>query len=389
MGEYLIVKPGLGVGGGTTADFLTAQALHKVTGWNVRFLTGFVAPFASDIARRESITVDVNSTLDRENTRPPQEVAAAILQNTSDDTRVITSQFFAVNEAPLAEAIVEVSTKAPTAVRLYNRLAKAAFASFVRLSPDTISLPIHDFMAQRMRNLAPERKTIVIPPIIDSRRLEDDSARRRETARIVRDQHGVEDDDILFVQPTNITARKGASSTLHLAGQIQAATGRDTHVLIAGDVRSDEYIEEFARLLKLSSLLGVDCLVDGLNQKRQRTFNRIGELLCAADLATMPSYEDDVMLGIVHAACARVPIYTRAYKDGEGNPVFDSVYGQLDAIVQRDWNVIPRHDVVQQACEVLDGTRQIGLAANAAFAEQSFTAEGIADKLQDLHESFN
>jgi glycosyltransferase involved in cell wall biosynthesis len=389
MNEYLFVKPGMAAGGATTADVLTAHTLQEQTGWDVRFLTGYCSQFGHDLLERNSMAVEIEPMLDREHELPASTVADAILSYSGDNTRIVASQFFSPREAHLAEAIPAVAERIPTAIRMHNKLGEAALGQFEALPTSSICLPIHSFMEQHMQQLAPQCDTLVIPPIFDTNRFEPDIQRRIEQDQIVRAQHGVHEDDVLLVQPTNIVARKGAGTALHLAAGIAADTGRNTHLLIAGDVKQSHNIGELSNLLQLSSRLGVDCLVDGLNTRRHRNFSRIGQLLCAADLATMPSYQDDVMLTIPESAYAGVPIYTRAYVDGEGHPLFESVYGSLDCIVQRDMDVVPGRTVLEKAIRVIEGTERLDLEGNATFAKDNFTPQGIAPKLQTLHQLFN
>jgi hypothetical protein len=382
MSEYLFVKPGMATGGATFADILTAEALRNTVGEDVRFLTGCTSLLAADFLVRHGLDVEVEPMLDRKNHAHPYKVAQAILDHTTEDTRVIASQFFANQEAAMSEALRIVAKETPLAVRMHNAFAATALTHYAELPPTTIGLPIHGFMEERMRRTAPQCETITIPPIFDTNRFTADLEIKEKKAAIVKQAYGIGPEEIVLVQPTNICSRKAPSTSVYLAAAIKEKTAKEVSLIIGGNPIS--YPQETEKLVRLSTELDVICHMGGRCDSQ-----RIGNLLCAAAFATMPSYVDDVMLSVAEAAYCRIPIFTRAYVDQEGEPVFDSVYGDLDCIVQRDGDEMPNEGVVQGVCEVLEGERMLDLEGNATFVKSTFTARGIARKLEVLHRTFD
>jgi|GEM_PF-4083939 len=387
MSEYLFVKSGLGLGGATTSDILTAKAMQDATGCDARFLTGYSTELSHRLLEHAGVTYEVDPTIDRESNMLPRAVAEAILRHTGDDTRVITSQFYSEQEAHIAEAITTVAERKPTAVRMHNAMGAAAINMYRTLPTETLALPIHDFMARRMQYIS-EHPTITIPPVFDPERFAT-SPDKEELAREVRRSYDIGVDDILLVQPTSILERKGPRTSLRLAAAIKEQLGRETHLLLSARPHSHESVREMGRVVALGIELDIDCLINGMSRKRRTDRNRVRDLLGAASLAAMPSYQDDVMLTIPESALTRTPIFTRAYRDAEGDPLFDSIYREgLECIVQEDNNEEPSPEVIRQACEVISGEKQFNLDANAGFASQ-FTPQGITSKLRQIHDYFD
>jgi hypothetical protein len=389
MNEYLMVKPGLAAGGATTSDLLTMAAIRDTLDVDVSLLTGYCDRLAGRMAEQKRLTMHIDPILDREREIPPTRVADAIMRHSSDDTRIVMSQFFAPREQRLGSVVVRVAEQRPTAIRMHNKLDLAANLHLVELPEKTISLPTHAYMEQRILDVAPQLNSLIIPPIFDEERFSFPFASEKRSSALVRDGYGLNDDDVLIVQPTNIRRRKSPITSLHLAAQVQEATGIHTAFLIAGNTNDPAAADEAARLMSASRKLGVDLLIDGMSSRQYSKINRLGNLILSADMVALPSMEDDVMLTIAEAAYVGAPIYTRAFVDGEGNPLFDQFWESLDCLVQRDFEELPERGLVEQAIEIIGGSRTLDIEANAKFAAEHFTAKGISGEIQVLNSLFD
>jgi hypothetical protein len=387
MTEYLFVKPGLATGGATTADLLTVAALRENTESEVRVLTGFCDEWATQIASEKDLKIELDPLLDRDGPADAKTIGEAILRDTKDNTRVIMSQFLSPKEEKFGEVAEIVAQRRPSALRMHNKLGETANAHLVNLPGSTISLPIHSFMERRILEQAPHITSLVVPPIFDEGRFTFDRDAAPEPS--VRASYRLDDNDVIILQPTNIQPRKSPMTSLLLASEVQKQTGLHTVCMVAGGLRQPGAPQEAARLLQASSDLGVDILIDGLSTKQQRRHHRIGEHMLSSNVVSVPSLQDDVMLALAEAAYMKLPIFTRAYVDGEGNPLFDTTYGQLDCLVQRNFNERPDAALVQAVADIVMARQEVAGAYNRSFVEARFTAPGIQDKLQELHLLFD
>ncbi len=132
----------------------------------------------------------------------------------------------------------------------------------------------------------------------------------------IRQELGLDDKDILILQPTRVVPRKGIEHTITLLRML----GDPRCKLILSHGVGDEGVEYFQRIMQLAQDEGIDARYfgDRINDKRHlddqgRKIYTLDDLYLHADLVTYPSLYEGFGNAFLEAVYYRVPIVVNRY----------------------------------------------------------------------------
>ena len=161
---------------------------------------------------------------------------------------------------------------------------------------------------------------------------------------------GIEDADVVLLQPTRVVRRKGIELTIELASRLDG----DLKVIVSHpDDLDSEYWDE---LLALASDLAVDLRLVDVGRDR----HALASAYAAADLVCFPSLYEGYGNALVEALYYRSPVMVNRY------PVYVSDIAPLGLDVVEMDGVIT-DDTVAAAIEIVRGGRAVEEAINGNF----------------------
>jgi glycosyltransferase involved in cell wall biosynthesis len=161
---------------------------------------------------------------------------------------------------------------------------------------------------------------------------------------------GIEDADVVLLQPTRVVRRKGIELTIELASRLDG----DLKVIVSHpDDLDSEYWDE---LLALASDLAVDLRLVDVGRDR----HALASAYAAADLVCFPSLYEGYGNALVEALYYRGPVMVNRY------PVYVSDIAPLGLDVVEMDGVIT-DDTVAAAIEIVQGGRSVEEAVNRNF----------------------
>jgi glycosyltransferase involved in cell wall biosynthesis len=165
-----------------------------------------------------------------------------------------------------------------------------------------------------------------------------------------RELAGLDESDVVILQPTRVIRRKGIETTIELASRIPG----DPKVIVTHpDDLDAEYWDE---LLALASDLGVDLRLVDVGRDRRA----LASAYAAADLVCFPSLYEGYGNALVEAVYYGSPVIVNRY------PVFDSDIAPLGLdVVDLDGAVTD--EAVAAAIDVVQGGRSIDASVDKNF----------------------
>ncbi|MDR1971798.1 MAG: glycosyltransferase family 4 protein, partial [Treponema sp.] len=142
------------------------------------------------------------------------------------------------------------------------------------------------------------------PPVMD------------DYARSMRKDLGVADDEVLFLQPTRIVARKGIEHAIELANRLKDKKAK----LLISHQEQDEGSDYFSRTMEYAGLLGVEVLIRpdiigaerGLTGAGEKKYS-LWDCYLNADFVTYPSTYEGFGNAFLEAIWFRKPILVNRY----------------------------------------------------------------------------
>ncbi len=243
-----------------------------------------------------------------------------------DITRLVIQNALTIPmHVPLGVAIVEflMETKIPTICHHHDfywervRFQISPIADYLEMAfPARLPEMQHVVINQAAREELAWRKglsSILIPNVLDFDRppppIDDYNAD-------IRQELGLEESDILILQPTRVVPRKGIEHAITLLRRL----GDPRCKLILSHGVGDEGVEYFDRLMQLARDEGVDVRYfgDRINDKRHlddlgRKIYTLDDLYLHADLVTYPSLYEGFGNAFLEAIYFRKPIMVNRY----------------------------------------------------------------------------
>jgi glycosyltransferase involved in cell wall biosynthesis len=190
---------------------------------------------------------------------------------------------------------------------------------------------------------------------------------------------GLNDDDILVLQPTRVVARKGIEHSIELVQRLQDPRAKLVITHASGD-EGDDYaqrIRDFAELMKVQVIFADQFIAEerGLAKDGHRLFT-IGDAYHACDLVAYPSLYEGFGNAFLEAIYYKKPVVCNRY----------AIY-QTD-IEPMGFNVILFDDYIKQ--DTVDETKRIledqayrdeMVAHNYALANEFFSYEVLEQEL--------
>jgi len=142
------------------------------------------------------------------------------------------------------------------------------------------------------------------PPVLD------------DYARTMRQDMGIGEGDLLFLQPTRMVARKGIEHAIELVSRLK---NRKIHLLISHQER-DEGSEYYMRTMDYADLLGVDVIIRpdiigaerGMTEDGQKKYS-LWDCYLNADFVTYPSTYEGFGNAFLEALWFKKPILVNRY----------------------------------------------------------------------------
>ena len=193
---------------------------------------------------------------------------------------------------------------------------------------------------------------------------------------------GLADDDILFLQPTRIVARKGIEHAIELVNRMQNPKIK----LLISHQAQDEGQGYYDRVVSYAKLMDVDLIVRpdiisterGLNEDGKKQYS-LWDIYPHADFVTYPSTYEGFGNAFLEAIYFRKPLMVNRYS------IFMQDIEPLGfAAIVMDTYITDQ--VVQRVHEVLNDVEQtkIMVQKNYALAQQYFSYEILEQKLRTL-----
>jgi glycosyltransferase involved in cell wall biosynthesis len=208
------------------------------------------------------------------------------------------------------------------------------------------------------------------PPVMD------------DYARSMKKDLGVQDDEILLLQPTRIIERKGIDHAIELANRLK---DKKAKLLISHQER-DEGSDYYERTMDYAKLLGVEVIVRpdiigaerGTNESGKKKYS-LWDCYLNADFVTYPSSYEGFGNAFLEAIWFRKPILVNRYS------IFQQDIEPLDFdVVIMDNYVTP--ETVETVRAMLDSPDAVEVMAerNYAIAKRFFSFEILEQRLRQV-----
>jgi glycosyltransferase involved in cell wall biosynthesis len=212
------------------------------------------------------------------------------------------------------------------------------------------------------------------PPVLD------------DYGRSMRHDMGIEDDEVLLLQPTRVIARKGIEHAIELASRLK---DRKAKLLISHQER-DEGSEYFQRTMDYAELLKVDVIVRpdiigrdrGMTEDGKKKYS-LWDCYLNADFITYPSTFEGFGNAFLEALWFKKPILVNRYS------IFQQDIEPLDFdVVVMDTYITPETvETVRAILESPDGS-QIMTAKNFELGRRFFSFSLLEQRLRQVLMNF-
>ena len=157
---------------------------------------------------------------------------------------------------------------------------------------------------------------IIIPNVFD---FDTQPPELDDYGRGLRADLGLAPDDVLFLQPTRVIARKGIEHAVELVGRLSDVTGKKIKLLISHQER-DEGSEYFGRTMDYAKIMDVDVLVRpdiigaerGMTEDGKKRYS-LWDCYLNADFVTYPSTYEGFGNAFLEAVWFKKPILVNRY----------------------------------------------------------------------------
>lgn len=349
---FVYIRPALVTGGVLFADLEILLLLNQL-GYDVHIVTGKVLD--TGVSRHiyengyhliEDAEFDQLYLHAAENVSESKPITDRLRKLIPKESVLLFSNQLVGEHKAYAKATIELSREYKTMYRLHDPIT---LTDIVRDAPleNVTFLPINSALATQVYSLCGESvRCHEIPFFLAFNRYTYALKRRK----IVRKLFGYTEHSIVLFQPTRIAPNKRCDRALLLASKLQQFFGEEkivSLVISGGSENIQGGYEETRKIMHLSKELGFHNLYI---KRGLHYFVENPMFYAIADLVTfMSDYEG---MGVVpaEASVAYTPLVTTNYKNLLGDPVFESAYPGLQAIMVPDAveTVIP--DAVVEAC---------------------------------------
>jgi glycosyltransferase involved in cell wall biosynthesis len=205
-------------------------------------------------------------------------------------------------------------------------------------------------------------------------------------ARTMRQDLGVADDEVLFLQPTRVIARKGIEHAIELANRLK---DKKAKLLISHQER-DEGSDYYQRTMDYAALLGVDVIVrpDIIGHERGTTETgakkySLWDCYLSADFVTYPSTYEGFGNAFLEALWFRKPILVNRYS------IFQQDIEPLDFDVVVMENYVTA-DTIETVRAILDSPDAVEVmtAKNFELGRKFFSFSLLEQRLHQLMMNF-
>jgi glycosyltransferase involved in cell wall biosynthesis len=163
------------------------------------------------------------------------------------------------------------------------------------------------YTAGSVARLAPRARVEVVHNPVDLRRWDPDRLDRRQ-ARADLAREGIGDGPLVLALVAQLTPWKGQDTAVEALGLL-AREGVDAHLLLIG---SAKFVSSSTRFDNRAYLAGLESQVAGLGLATRVHFlgerSDVPELLSAADVLLLPSWEEPFGRALIEAMALRVPV---------------------------------------------------------------------------------
>ncbi len=205
----------------------------------------------------------------------------------------------------------------------------------------------------------------------------------------IRQQIGLEDDDLFILQPTRVIPRKRIERSIEIAKAINEELSKRNKVLVISHPSGDEGDEYYRRIQEYARELGVTIIhIDHLIAENAQAEGSkdapysIADIYRCADLVTYPSSYEGFGNAFLEAIYFKKPIVVNRYSIY----IVDIEPKNFDVIVMEEF-VSP--SVVKKIAEVLrnEDRRREMVEKNYELAKKHFSYEVLEEKLLHLIEA--
>jgi glycosyltransferase involved in cell wall biosynthesis len=225
--------------------------------------------------------------------------------------------------------------------------------------------------------------SIIIPNVFD---FDSEPPQMDDYGRTMRRDLGVEDDELLLLQPTRVVARKGIEHAIELASRLK---NRKASLLISHQER-DEGSEYFQRTMDYADLLGVNVIVKpdiigaerGLTENGEKKYS-LWDCYLSADFVTYPSTYEGFGNAFLEALWFKKPILVNRYS------IFQRDIEPLDFdVVVMDTYITP--ETVETVNAMLDSPEAVEImtAKNFKLGKRFFSFELLEQRLRQILMNF-
>ncbi|MDR2901422.1 MAG: glycosyltransferase family 4 protein [Treponema sp.] len=208
------------------------------------------------------------------------------------------------------------------------------------------------------------------PPVMD------------DYAKTMRRDLGVQDDEVLLLQPTRMIERKGIEHAIELANRLK---DKKAKLLISHQER-DEGSDYYERTMDYAKILGVEVIVRpdiigperGTTESGEKKYN-LWDCYLNADFVTYPSSYEGFGNAFLEAIWFKKPILVNRYS------IFQQDIEPLDFdVVIMDNYVTP--EIVEKVRILLDNPESVAVMAerNYALAEKFFSYKILEQRLRQV-----
>ncbi len=196
---------------------------------------------------------------------------------------------------------------------------------------------------------------------------------------------GIYDEDLLFLQPTRIIARKNIERSIELTEKLSRKMERKIYLFISGKSEKNE-IEYFNYIINLARAKAINLILSGSydrdheNMLKEDIFDRYGinDFYKACDMVTLPSDVEGFGNPVIEACAFKKPLFVNNY------PVLGDMLEKGFDFIVIDGKV--DNDSVEKSLAFLmdDGSKRIILENNYRIAEKFYSIESLVENLTRL-----
>jgi mannosylglucosylglycerate synthase len=183
------------------------------------------------------------------------------------------------------------------------------------INPNNLTIVSTQYAADMFNKRYPKINVVVIPSLFD---FQNDLSLTHSKKKIFRNSIGVQENDILIIQPSRISPPKGIHLSINLAYNIKKHTGKRVVLLVTGGRSVGFSTYYHMQLIKFANEIGVEVIwtkfpYTKCNGSACEHNNCIATAFMSSDIVSMPSSVEGFGNPVVESVIFKKPLVTTEY----------------------------------------------------------------------------